>query len=560
MRKKLLAGVLGFSLLISLFSGVSAAGTTKFTDIKGHWAESLINEAVERGFVSGISDTRFAPNDKLTYEQFMVMLARMFTEKNYMEDPVSGCKMILTNYNEEFKATNGDEKALHEYRQDYLKNNPDLNENLALKSSKVISDFNNPGYCHVRSWKDYKTSPIGSSPYYMDDEVSPMASNWARGALTTVPYIAGFASYYDFIANNGEHIKDFNYTASKNGLTPLNFYTWTDDYQTKRIRYVYDKLNYNYIEHNISDSLSRADMALILYTFLNYEEQKLINYKQDNFYYGTWSSSSNPWYDNDLNYKNFKSKYTDLPKYFQFSTMKANNLETATFYRYMPERIFAKNAIGIDGKKHTNYEAEHTTSGIYLTSRGIILAVSDAGLISGSGGKFNPDKSLTRAEGVAVALKLDDFLKKRYNFVGDSSNVSGGTSNNDANETDNIKNTLSKYYDSVYAKDLATFNGTWVSLSDKSKQQNEDWFKNNTYKYTMDTFNPESVSSSEATILVDIITAKVNTSNPEMLYAEMKGKQKFKIYMKKIDGTWKIDKMELVGNIQHLPNDNPEEF
>lgn len=555
--KRWISAFLGIGLMFSSISGVASAETTGFTDIKGHWAESIINEAVERGITSGVSETKFAPNDKLTYEQFMTMLARTLTEKDFIEDKVSGCNIVLTNYNEEFKATNGDTAKLKEYRNSYLKNNTDLNEKLVKKIESNISDFNTSGVCRVNSWSNYLTNSQ-NQPYAVGDDILSKTTSWAKPALTTVPYVAGFASYYDFISGNGKNIKDYNYTAFKDGLTPYNYLEWVSNYQNKRIDKVYDKLNMKYIKSDRYDSISRADMALILYSFLNYDEQKLIAYKQDNFYYNTWDSNSNPWFKQDLNYKTFKSNYTDLPKYFQLDTMIANKLPYEySYYMYKPERVFAKNAIGTDGKVHTNYEATHTNEGITLTNRGVILAVSDAGLLSGSGNKFNPEKSLTRAEGVAVALKLDAFLQDRYNFVNGNSS---SNENNEVNENESIKSTLTKYYDAVYVKDLATYNGTWLNLDDKNKRLNEDWFKSATHKYEMDSFNVESLNHNEATVLVDIITKKINTDNKDAYYIEMKAKQKFKLYMKKVESDWKIEKMELVGSMQHLPIDNPEEI
>ncbi|WP_338842163.1 S-layer homology domain-containing protein [Paenibacillus glucanolyticus] len=557
--KKWLIGCIGVGLIVSSFStgsSVASAETSGFSDIKGHWAESIINEAVERGITSGVSANKFAPNQELTYEQFMTMLARMLTEKDFIEDKVSGCNMVLTNYNEEFKVTNGDVKKLKEYRDNYLNNNTDLKDELKNQSTGNISDFNKAGMCYVNSWTNYYFNDRAGLPYTMDENVLNKAVNWARPALTTVPYVAGFNSYYDFISNNGKNIKDYNYTAFKNGLTPYNYLEWTQTYQYKRINKVFDNLNEKYIEYKISNSLSRADMALILYSFLNYEEQKLITYKQDNFYYNTWSSSSNPWENQDLNYKSFKSSYSDLPKYFQLQTMDANGLpKSPPFYMYKPERVFAKNAIGTDGEKHTNYEDTHSNEGLLMTNRGIILAVSDAGLLSGSNGKFNPDKSLTRAEGVAVALKLEAFLKNRYNFVDANSN-----NNKNANESDNIKNTLTKYYEAIYAKDAGTYNGTWLNLSDKEQESNKDWLNQYTLKYAMDEFKVVELINDFATVEVNIITTKINTEHQDLPYIEMIRKQKFKIFMKNIGGSWKIEKMELVGTPEILSNPNPEQI
>ncbi len=48
---------------------------THFTDLTGHWAESYIKRAAEKGIVSGYPDGAFKPNHPVTRAEFMVMLA-----------------------------------------------------------------------------------------------------------------------------------------------------------------------------------------------------------------------------------------------------------------------------------------------------------------------------------------------------------------------------------------------------------------------------------------------------------------------------------------------------
>lgn len=60
---------------------VSASGTAEppqlsFTDIKGHWAEEKIMEAVGKGMIEGFPDGTFRPNDSITRAQFSAILAR----------------------------------------------------------------------------------------------------------------------------------------------------------------------------------------------------------------------------------------------------------------------------------------------------------------------------------------------------------------------------------------------------------------------------------------------------------------------------------------------------
>ncbi|ACT00509.1 S-layer homology domain-containing protein [Paenibacillus sp. JDR-2] len=47
-----------------------------FSDIKGHWAESAINQAMKLGFVNGYPDNTFKPEREVTRAEFVVMLAK----------------------------------------------------------------------------------------------------------------------------------------------------------------------------------------------------------------------------------------------------------------------------------------------------------------------------------------------------------------------------------------------------------------------------------------------------------------------------------------------------
>ena len=48
----------------------------KFTDIKGHWAEDVINEAAEEGIVNGRGDGTFRPDEPITRAEALAMVMR----------------------------------------------------------------------------------------------------------------------------------------------------------------------------------------------------------------------------------------------------------------------------------------------------------------------------------------------------------------------------------------------------------------------------------------------------------------------------------------------------
>lgn len=47
-----------------------------FTDIEGHWAEQVINEFAESGYVSGVGDNKFEPNRNITRAEFLMLFAK----------------------------------------------------------------------------------------------------------------------------------------------------------------------------------------------------------------------------------------------------------------------------------------------------------------------------------------------------------------------------------------------------------------------------------------------------------------------------------------------------
>ena len=54
----------------------AAAGTSKFTDVneKASWASGYVNVGVAQGFINGMNETTFAPQENVTYAQMCVML------------------------------------------------------------------------------------------------------------------------------------------------------------------------------------------------------------------------------------------------------------------------------------------------------------------------------------------------------------------------------------------------------------------------------------------------------------------------------------------------------
>lgn len=59
--------------VLSSFAFVNTAMAAEFDDIRGHWAEKIINNLADSGVVSGISDSEFNPNGTVTRAEFFKM-------------------------------------------------------------------------------------------------------------------------------------------------------------------------------------------------------------------------------------------------------------------------------------------------------------------------------------------------------------------------------------------------------------------------------------------------------------------------------------------------------
>lgn len=67
-----------------LLSAVPGAGAVQYSDLSpSHWAYADMMEAVDRGILKGMGDGTMAPEGKLTWGQYLVMLSRAFAPDYY---------------------------------------------------------------------------------------------------------------------------------------------------------------------------------------------------------------------------------------------------------------------------------------------------------------------------------------------------------------------------------------------------------------------------------------------------------------------------------------------
>ena len=82
MKKRILSAGLALCLILglSLPAGAVSNGSPTFSDVPTtHWAYSYVERAADNGWVNGIGNGKFAPNDTLTFSQFYTMVAPVFT-------------------------------------------------------------------------------------------------------------------------------------------------------------------------------------------------------------------------------------------------------------------------------------------------------------------------------------------------------------------------------------------------------------------------------------------------------------------------------------------------
>lgn len=108
--KKIKPIVVGAALAISLFSLSSGAAnaSTKinFKDIKGHWAESDVKQATEKGYLKGYEDQTFRPKAQVTRAEFAAMLSRAIPKD------VTGVKEDFTDVSDSFWGKSAIEKGI----------------------------------------------------------------------------------------------------------------------------------------------------------------------------------------------------------------------------------------------------------------------------------------------------------------------------------------------------------------------------------------------------------------------------------------------------------------
>lgn len=107
--KKITTFILGTTLAISLMSTnsseVHASTKTNFKDMKGHWAESAVIQATDKGYIKGYEDNTFRPKSQVTRAEFAAMLDRAIPKEGTQKEN-------FTDVSDSFWGKAGIEKGL----------------------------------------------------------------------------------------------------------------------------------------------------------------------------------------------------------------------------------------------------------------------------------------------------------------------------------------------------------------------------------------------------------------------------------------------------------------
>lgn len=69
--------IITFLLIFCFCAGLPVQAESSYSDIKGHWAEESINQAVSWGLISGYPDGHFSPDTSITLAELLTMLVPM---------------------------------------------------------------------------------------------------------------------------------------------------------------------------------------------------------------------------------------------------------------------------------------------------------------------------------------------------------------------------------------------------------------------------------------------------------------------------------------------------
>lgn len=221
-------------VLVMIFTAAlpgNASGATKFSDIRGHWAEKYINQAVGQGIIKGYQDGTFRPDNAVTRAEFISMVNRALKCNGSTSIAFNDVYSSQWYYADVAKAVSATYVAGYEDNT-FKPNNPISRQEVSVMISRFVPTYNNSGslrnysdYRSVDDWASTALSKVNGKGYigaYSDGKIHP------RDALTRAQTAKILC---DILAK--ENIVTSDTTVSKSG-TKLSDKIYTNDVTVHR--------------------------------------------------------------------------------------------------------------------------------------------------------------------------------------------------------------------------------------------------------------------------------------------------------------------------------------
>lgn len=182
-----------------------AAEEKGFEDIKGMWAEEFIKYAVEKGYFSGLTKTKFGPQNSVTRAMVVAVLGR-YEKVEKTEEKVEFSDVTGTEYYAPYLKWAKDNKIVAGYEDGTFKPNKEITR---AELASIMT----------RYLRDYKKMEVkGEAPTFSDDEKLPA---WAKTDIYDCVKLGIIKGFKDKDKNDGTMFYDPTGYASRAQLATI---------------------------------------------------------------------------------------------------------------------------------------------------------------------------------------------------------------------------------------------------------------------------------------------------------------------------------------------------
>lgn len=182
-----------------------AEETKGFEDIKGMWAEEFIKYSVEKGYFSGLTKTKFGPNNSVTRAMVVAVLGR-YENAAKTEEKVEFSDVTGTEYYAPYLKWAKDNKIVAGYEDGTFKPNKEITR---AELASIMT----------RYLRDYKKMEVkGEAPTFSDDAKLPA---WAKTDIYDCVKLGIIKGFKDTHKNDGTMFYDPTGFASRAQLATI---------------------------------------------------------------------------------------------------------------------------------------------------------------------------------------------------------------------------------------------------------------------------------------------------------------------------------------------------